>query len=80
MLLTEEDAKEKWCPHVRGIRGHGDVENVKWSGAQPVFNRIFTDETWVAPKGAACMGLLCMAWRSEDAAEARGYCGLVGKP
>mgnify|MGYP000181417732 CR=1 FL=1 len=69
--MTEDEAKTKWCPHVRVETGH--IEG-------PAVNR--SDSDW--PMGR-CIGSACMAWR-WDAEKCRqgqinhGYCGLAGKP
>lgn len=77
-MLTEEEAKTKWCPFVRLTRaGTGSIVNNrgKWSDN---INR--------------CIASQCMAWRigKEKAKPQRagypteyentGFCGLAGKP
>jgi hypothetical protein len=89
-MLTEDEAKAKWCPFVRidaYPRGLG-------VGAAPAVNRAHEmngDFTTVEPK-CRCIGSACMAWRREPpvivpadsvtpemlAREPRGYCGLAG--
>lgn len=63
--MTEEQARERWCPMVRHTAGNDE---------NAAFNR---NTEW--PKvNLNCVASECMAWRWTDAA--RGYCGLVGKP
>lgn len=94
MILTEEEAKQRWCPfsnvHIPhqntgagGNRALGSAEHMQgWKG------------------NALCLASACMSWRwhertlghdpaykGADAAAAysaknlpRGYCGLAGKP
>ena len=94
MILTEAEAKTKWCPFAREL-----VHQLS-SGAVIVNNRVAAD--------APCMASGCMAWRwaqggdvfADGAAKCpaghfaeqcgctpdrvvrlqRGYCGLAGKP
>lgn len=76
MLLTEEEAKTKWCPEVRtGVH----------AGASAVaVNRSYVDVT----EETRCIGSACMAWRweytrPENAVAGerwRGWCGKAGPP
>lgn len=75
MLVTEEQAGSKWCPHVRAtIYARGNAPelptpiNVVGHGA----NRITTDDPDIdariadvidATKLTRCIGPKCMAWR-----------------
>lgn len=88
MIVTEEQAKKKWCPMSRSIWGSGDGSSV--SG-----NR---NEDGSLSKADKCCGMLCMMWRSlpprhnvywkdgEQIIERigngveEGYCGLAGNP
>jgi len=69
--MTEDEAKTKWCPHVRQSNGYkeGFSKNRESSGA---------------PTDARCIASECMAWRwiisPEKAPNASGYCGLAGRP
>lgn len=91
MLLTEEEAKKRWCPHTRMATQTSDK----------VFNRVWVEEDkaknqdgymWRGP-GVCCIASTCMAWNwasekalrdidlitSDIEAESRtGYCGLSG--
>lgn len=79
-LLTEEDAKAKWCPfgpthHTPGLDGI---------------------EVDVAKSRSRCIGRACMAWRwqssltvmnasripghGQQITREHGYCGLAGRP
>ena len=67
-MLTEQEAKKKWCPFARPMSANG----------QTIINRNVTGE--ISAK-SMCIGSACMAWR--DSAEnviGIGYCGLAGKP
>jgi hypothetical protein len=71
MYLTEEEAREKWCP-VYG-RGIGTVENEAGRTLGT-----YNDEL-------NCIASECMMWRWKElegvvAFSKYGYCGLAGKP
>lgn len=64
MLVTEEQAKEMWCPEARLARATpgGDVP-----GGQTVFNRVQTrDENTGIPLSSTCIASKCMFWRKVD--------------
>ena len=78
MLVTEQEAEEKWCPHTI-------IE-----GSPSSYNR----NSWGAePKIAGCIGSRCMSWRwatdplvnfvanghATNIKTEYGYCGLAGK-
>ena len=75
MQLTEEEARQEWCPMVR-VDGNNRVHNTKSDGYQN------------ADMSYHCIGSSCMAWREYEVSyahgdirtEHRGYCGLAGKP
>ena len=73
-MMTEAEAKKKWCPHIRITTGVID--------SMSITNRCDT------PTMTDCIASECMAWRwmkgdfakpTEDRG-ALGYCGLAGKP
>lgn len=78
MLVTEEEAKAKWCPFARENDG----------GFRPTTVNRGIGET------CNCLASACMAWRrkwpgipddatitgSPTVVSAHGYCGLAGKP
>lgn len=81
MILTEDEAKTKWCPFARVVRSN--------AGAMSAVNR---DGPKPDPR-ALCIGSECMAWRhfpqgenySENMStgertylEPVGFCGLAG--
>tara|TARA_Y100001947_G_scaffold155109_1_gene160575 strand:+ start:3282 stop:3569 length:288 start_codon:yes stop_codon:yes gene_type:complete len=92
-MLTEKQALEKWCPFVRAVATHAvSAEQTQISGDAPVFNR-YALEPQIYPKGTACIGSGCMAWRWFDQSQNYtenlatrertqlppvGYCGLAG--
>lgn len=89
MILSEEEAKMRWCPQARSIGRSTDVGNNQrtFSG----YNR--DHESGNMP---ACIASSCMFWRwSEekkirdidlvtsdvvDLPPRRGYCGIADKP
>jgi hypothetical protein len=81
--MTEEEAKTKWCPHVRYKSSRGEGINRWQEGMDAQYN----------PDHSRCIGSACMAWRwrvmpgpLEVGVHATtnnpgdGYCGLAGKP
>lgn len=74
MLLTEQEAREKWCPFARMYSHRGDAG---YSGG---WNRAPAqdDPHLVAPSGCFCIASECIAWK--EFSESKGYCGLAGKP
>lgn len=83
MILTEDDAKTKWCPHAR-ISEEAKQAHL----ASPSFNRTETQHDnsthpddplylyfGAIPSQALCLGSGCMNWEwniSPEAAAARG--------
>ena len=88
MILTEEEAKTKWCPMARYGELHGPEQ-----GAAAAFNYNRTDvpNAPPIPNTCRCIASECMAWKWETAgedmgrqhnnpgAERHGYCGLTSK-
>lgn len=68
MMLTEEQAKKKWCPHARAT-DMGDIPlsvNRRGNAADP---------------DCLCIASACMAWRLArqiDGNIGRGFCGAFG--
>lgn len=82
-MLTEQEAKDKWCPQVRMVFG---PNNSGWEG-QGYTNRA----DYYEPEACVCTGSNCMMWRWGNKyrsdlitklprEEWTGYCGLAGKP
>jgi hypothetical protein len=89
MILTEEQARAKWCPKALHQSG----------GEEPAANRWSDRDGFNAnPPECRCLASDCMAWRwapdiyrspdghawsarqtDEDVLEERGYCGLAGQ-
>ena len=77
--MTEDEAKTKWCPHVRFV----DCED-----------RLYDNRPSSMQNGAKCLGAGCMAWRWQpnwgespenpaactELPPIEGYCGLAGRP
>lgn len=94
-MITEEEAKTKWCPFARDSM----LEECTMGVTTYNFNRGFADAGEIVPKSCLCIASECMAWRKTGAVgtNARGervdrdldgrttwmdtgYCGLAGKP
>lgn len=86
MLLTEDEAKTKWCPHVRHPDEVGGTFNR--GRVEPLNDHEHNDGTL-----CNCIASACMAWRWADLLHAgtvvkegrpiaamKGFCGLAGNP
>lgn len=90
--MTEEEAKQRWCPFVR-LTG---AEREWHTNRDPSMPSIPTDT-----QAYRCIGSACMAWRwrgyftdegrfmhmagrghwkSDEKREPTGFCGLAGRP
>lgn len=54
--MTEEQAKTKWCPHVRYKSSRGEGINRWQEGMDAQHN----------PEHSRCIGSACMAWRAVE--------------
>ncbi len=74
-MLTEQEAKAKWCPFARTINRHDSgaaVAAVNRSSKYPYDNCL-------------CLASACMAWRFAEveyattkSTDGKGWCGLAG--
>ena len=82
--MTEDEARQKWCPFVRVMYSYGEGDP---GAVAASVNR----EGGVIPHDCRCIASDCMAWRYDPQATAfdaeltgkerpHGYCGLAGKP
>lgn len=72
MLLTEEEAKKKWCPFARAVVG--EVSNTERPGLMrlsyqhgtPAINRVVTSKPndMETVSVIPCIGSACMMWRA----------------
>jgi len=75
MRVTEQEARQKWCPFVR-VDGDNRMINMKTAG--------FDEEHMYHH----CIGSDCMAWRpfayshvkGGGSFDHHGYCGIAGRP
>jgi hypothetical protein len=75
MLLTEAEARQRWCPFSRVADRHGGVNR----GLGIVEDNVL----W--PSQCVCIASACMAWRwkeytsyvEPEPAPTHGYCGLA---
>lgn len=81
MLLTEEEAKTKWCPFARYQHNQEPASN-RWNQNAPP-----KEPHALNPIPCRCIASDCMAWRwvprnspmTAPSDPRRGYCGLAGK-
>lgn len=78
--MTEDEAKEKWCPFSRTMGMKGEV-------IMPAANRVFIYDgdnklQFPHPEMCACIASKCMAWRWDGPQDFNrpGHCGLAGRP
>lgn len=78
MILSEDEARTKWCPWARVLTG--DYETQK-SYFVPAHNRVgFPEHKGQRPQAANCIGTNCMAWRKlgqDSNKKEMGCCGLA---
>lgn len=75
MIVTEEEAKTKWCPFARYAMRDESGLITKWLTA---INRWFSaHEKQLNPEPARCIGCECMGWVWAKQAEKTGTCGYV---
>lgn len=67
MIVTEEEARTKWCPEVRLTDASGSNYGV-------ISNRD------IGVRHEYCIASKCMWWRWTTEDETFGYCGKAGKP
>jgi hypothetical protein len=82
-MLTEDEAKTKWCPFVRVTGCGSNAGSAEWHTNRPSFAEVHD-------KGFdRCIGSACMAWRrairpagpgGQMEKDLGGFCGLAGKP
>lgn len=83
-MLTEEEAKTKWCPFVRATY-HVPAQHPHPADHGYIGNRDVHDRGGVGGvPNTNCVASRCMAWRfrsvlnAEENVDRRGYCGLAG--
>ena len=78
MLIDEQTAKTKWCPHVRLVTNR-KIDDNHFINDVTCYNRIVVDDlrgTAIVPKRVFtnCIASECMMWVGKK----KGYCGLAG--
>ena len=91
MILTEEEAKKKWCPmsHVSAFP-HKTGDKVSLFSNRDISLLVPGNSFDPATDITKCIASACMAWRREkdtygddygkDIPADRGFCGIGGKP
>lgn len=69
MLLTEEEAKTKWCPEVKILLSPPQYEG----GPHYIMTNRYNDSSY------NCIASECMMWKKSLMEENKGYCGKTGK-
>ncbi|KKT30205.1 MAG: hypothetical protein UW18_C0021G0004 [Microgenomates group bacterium GW2011_GWF1_44_10] len=84
-MFTEQEAKDRWCPHVRFQDTEPDSQPANsWSihSSCSDENKYGTERN---PKICRCIASECMMWRWENDLKSKGgegskgFCGLAGK-
>lgn len=74
--MTEDQAKQKWCPFVRQAEhGGGSWNRASWPDGD-ILNLDHSKGLYACN----CIASLCMAWRFQYISKDSGYCGLAGEP
>lgn len=90
MLLTEDEAKKKWCPFARTVERYDGFN----SSPRNRVAQVEGDNALVLAAdltGVQCIASGCAAWRAgiydhqrnlseENRTPGVGYCGLAGRP
>lgn len=70
MILSETEAKARWCPFARVALGKNyDGENADIPKGVPSCNRIGIEalpKSAIVPNASLCLVTGCMAWRATD--------------
>lgn len=74
MMLTEEEAKTRWCPFARAVAPVVDT-SANVIGGTPA-NR---GSGGAPDPDCRCLASGCMAWRKPSGSQ-KGYCGLARAP
>ena len=81
MLLTEEEARTKWCPHVRAMHEIQSIWYLRWF--RFAINRGRNGNPAI---NSDCIASQCSQWRwskvnmNEPKKHQKGFCGLAGVP
>ena len=88
-MFTEQEAKKKWCPHVRVSDGeHYAAENRFCQAGKvslPEHSKVMLPEDNEGINWDRCIASGCMMWCWEDNQKlkggegSQGFCGLAGK-
>lgn len=95
MLLTEQQARERWCPYARVHVPAGVINRVsamlkRMAAKMRSEGRDLRDAEFIEEQqqDCNCIAAECMAWRWEEDIDRlrevdegpRGYCGAFGRP
>ena len=89
MICTEEEAKKKWCPH---IRYEGEEQGGSWNAGIDGNDRInahTVSAKFIGKYECNCIASACMMWEwtgtigrdaetGEEVPDILGFCGLTG--
>lgn len=82
MMISEEEARKKWCPHARVWEQHGECGG--GTNRHAGVKKGQDGKPRILRGNAMCIASECMAWRrshfDEAALQWTGYCGLAGAP
>lgn len=70
MMLTEEEARKKWCPFVRYYEAGDRAASNRWRQSLPA-----EEPHALNPVPCRCIASDCMMWQWFD--HQKGYCGLA---
>ena len=77
--MTEEEAKQRWCPQTRVSLYHRSTDANRMARYG---SGVDSEDMQAFQAATRCLGSGCMAWRWDlsNLGHTTGRCGLAGKP
>lgn len=83
-MMTEAEAKTKWCPLVRQVAVTPGKRESAAIGNRFIDESLADGGSFHNPIHSRCIGSDCMMWRwrskVHDANPSEGWCGAAGRP
>lgn len=75
--MTEEEAKNKWCPMSRIIAIKNRETDEPGYGPYNRWEDSCDEKNGMLPRGSYCLASECMMWIWEKDSSSNGRCGLI---